>query len=124
MVISKAISQQSFDDICLKVDGKTTAEVAELLGKPDSQEKLPIGELRWIWWNYTFLKGDNYPPEIRDKPIHLEIMFSNPSEAEEVPDSQWKVSGPLAVSYAIPQVPQAPEAPETSEEGAFLQSGP
>jgi len=95
-------SRRSFDEICSLVSGKTAVEVEELLGKPDAQEKLPIGGWRWVWWNYTSLQGDKYPPELRDKPVHLEIVFSNPREAQ-VPDSQWRVDGPLAVSYMLPQ---------------------
>lgn len=77
------------------------AEVEEILGKPNAREKLPVGDWRWIWWNYTSLKGDNYPPEIRNQPVHLEIVFSSPGKAQ-APDSQWRVDGPLAVSYALP----------------------
>jgi hypothetical protein len=95
-------SDKSFDEICRLVSGKTTEEVKAILGKPDTAEKLPLGDWRWVWWNYTILKGDNYPPEVRNKPVHLEIMFSSQAQ---VPDSQWRVGGPLAVSYAMPQVP-------------------
>ena len=101
---SRPRSDKSFDDICRLVSGKTAAEVEAILGKPNTREKLAVGDWRWVWWNYTFLKGDNYPPEIRDKPVHLEIMFSSQAQ---VPDSQWRVGGPLAVSYAIPQVSTA-----------------
>jgi len=99
---SGARSRRSFDEISGQVAGKTAAEVEALLGRPDAREKLPIGDWRWIWWNYTFLDGDGYPPELRGKVVHLEIMFSNPMQSD-VPDSQWRVVGPLAVSYAIPQ---------------------
>jgi hypothetical protein len=99
---SGARSANSFDEICGQVAGKTAVEVEALLGSPDAREKLPIGDWRWIWWNYTFLDGDNYPPELRGKVVHLEIMFSSPMQTD-VPDSQWRVGGPLAVSYAISQ---------------------
>jgi hypothetical protein len=95
-------SDKSFDEICRLVSGKTTTEVEAILGKPNTREKLPLGDWRWVWWNYTILKGDNYPPEVRNKPVHLEIMFSSQTQ---VPDTQWRVGGPLAVSYAFPQVP-------------------
>jgi hypothetical protein len=98
---SGARSEKSFDEICDRVSGKTAAEVEALLGNPDAREKLPIGDWRWVWWNYTFLDGDNYPPELRGKVVHLEIMFSNPMHVD-IPDSQWRVGGPLAVSYAVP----------------------
>jgi hypothetical protein len=99
---SGARSRKSFDEICSQVAGKTATQVEALLGRPDAREKLPIGDWRWIWWNYTFLDGDSYPPELRGKVVHLEIMFSNPTQSN-VPDSQWRVGGPLAVSYALPQ---------------------
>src|SRR5437763_110094 len=95
-------SDKSFDEICRLVSGKTADEVEAILGKPNAREKLPLGDWRWVWWNYTALKGDNYPPEVRDKPVHLEIMFSGQAQ---VPESQWRVGGPLAVSYALPQMP-------------------
>ncbi|HEX4959631.1 MAG TPA: hypothetical protein VF173_02245 [Thermoanaerobaculia bacterium] len=99
---SRPRSDKSFDEICRLVSGKTAAEVEAILGKPNTHEKLPLGDLRYVWWNYTALKGDNYPPEVRDKPVHLEIMFSSQAA---VPESQWRVGGPLAVSFALPQVP-------------------
>jgi hypothetical protein len=99
---SGARSASSFDEISSEVSGKTAAEVEALLGRPDAREKLPIGDWRWVWWNYTFLDGDNYPPEFRGKVVHLEIMFSDPGHFE-APDSQFRVIGPLAVSYAIPR---------------------
>lgn len=94
-------SRRSFDEICNLVSGKTTVEVEALLGKPNTQEKLPMGDWRWVWWDYTSLQGDKYPPELRDKPVHLEIVFSSPRGAQ-LPDSQWRVDGPLAVSYVLP----------------------
>lgn len=100
-------SDKSFDEICALVSGKTAAEVEAILGRPDSREKLAIGDWRWIWWNYTFLSGDSYSPEVRGKVVHLEIMFSNPAQEKMVPDSQWRVGGPLAVSYTIPQLQPA-----------------
>lgn len=95
-------SQRSFDEIYRLVSGKTATEVETILGKPNTQEKLPMGDWRWVWWSYTSLQGDKYAPEVRDKPVHLEIVFSSPRGAQ-VPDSQWRVDGPLAVSYVFPQ---------------------
>ena len=101
---SNARSGESFDQICSRVAGKTAAEVESLLGKPDARERLPMGDWRWIWWNYTFLDGEGYPPELRGRIVHLEILFSNPSRPS-LPKSQWRVVGPLAVSYALAQSP-------------------
>jgi hypothetical protein len=97
-------SQRSFNEICALISGKTMVEVEAILGKPNARERLPVGDWRWVWWNYTALKGDSYPPEIRDKPVHLEVVFSRPREAQ-VADTQWRVDGPLAVSYELPQLP-------------------
>jgi hypothetical protein len=98
-------SQSSFDEICETVAGKSAAEVEVLLGAPDSREEIPIGDQRWIWWDYTFLDGESYSPEIRGKTVHLEITFSSPigPTRASTPASQWKVSSPLAVSYVLAQ---------------------
>src|SRR3569623_1300033 len=61
-----ARSKKSFEDIRTLVAGKTEAEVAELLGNPDHREKLPFGDERWTWWNYTYL-GKEWAPEVRGK---------------------------------------------------------
>lgn len=98
-------SQSSFDEICQMVAGKSAAEVEALLGAPDSREEIPIGDQRWIWWDYTFLDGESYSPEVRGKTVHLEITFSSPIGPTRAgtPPSQWKVSSPLAVSYILAQ---------------------
>lgn len=98
----RARYERSFDKICAQVSGKTAAEVEALLGRPNSKVRLPIGDWRYVWWNYALLEGDNYPPELRGKTVHLEIMLSSPMR-QSVPLSQWRVEGPLAVSYEIPR---------------------
>lgn len=97
-------SDQSFDQICDMVQGKTAAEVESLLGDPDVREEILQGDERWIWWNYTFLDGDNYPPEMRGRIVHLEILFQNPAplKAQRPSYSEWRLSDPLAVSYSLP----------------------
>jgi len=99
-----ARSGRSFDQIQKLVAGKTAAEVAGLLGPPDSRTELLADDERWVWWNYTFLDGANYPPEIRGQVVHLEITFESPVLSSEppVPREQWRVSGPLGVSYSLP----------------------
>lgn len=99
-----ARSGKSFDQIQKLVEGKTAAEVATLLGKPDSRQELLADDERWVWWNYTYLDGANYPPEMRGQVIHLEITFESPVLSSEppVPREQWRVSGPLGVSYTLP----------------------
>ena len=62
-----ARSEKSFDQIRKMVTGKTQAEVEHLLGPPDSTEKLLLGDVRWIWWNYTYLGGKSWAPEVRGK---------------------------------------------------------
>ena len=97
-----ARSGQSFDEIRKLVSGKTAAEVTALLGKPDSRQKILIDDERWIWWNYTVLDGDEYPPDMRGKIVHLEITFTRPQEP--VPGSGrevWRVSSPFGVSYSF-----------------------
>ena len=97
-----AKSQQSYDQIRRLVDGKTAAEVEGLLGQPDARETA-LGDSRWVWWNYTFLDGEQYAPEIRGQIVHLEITFRNPrGPGSPVPLAEWKVSGPLSVSYSKP----------------------
>lgn len=98
-------SNQSFDQICEMVQGKSAAEVEEILGAPDVREEILEGDERWVWWEYTFLDGESYPPEVRGQVVHLEILFQNPSRPldRRLPYSQWRLSGPLAVSYTIPQ---------------------
>ena len=97
-------SKYSFDQICKKVEGKTAAEVRDLLGAPDYQKQSDLGDEKWLWWNYTVLDGDGYAPEIRGRVVHLEITFSNPRRDSEssVPRSQWRVRDPLGVSYLLP----------------------
>lgn len=99
-----AKSTKSFDEICDLVAGKTAAEVEVLLGPPDNVYPSPLGNERWTWWNYTFLDGNSYPPEIRKRVVHLEIVFENPGllSGQVVPASQWRVSDELSVSYQIP----------------------
>ena len=103
-------SNRSFDQICELVNGKSAAEVEVILGAPDVREEILEGDERWVWWEYTFLDGEIYPPEVRGQVVHLEIMFQNPSRPlnRRLPYSQWRMSGPLAVSYSVPlQMPKA-----------------
>jgi outer membrane protein assembly factor BamE (lipoprotein component of BamABCDE complex) len=102
-----AKSGRSFDQIQQLVAGKTAAEVAAILGPPSTRQALLADDERWIWWNYTYLDGANYAPEIRGQVVHLEITFESPSlvstvQVAPVPREQWRVSGPLAVSYSLP----------------------
>jgi len=93
-------TERSFDAICAQISGKTAAEVEALLGRPNRKSRLPIGDWRYVWWDYAVLEGDNYPPELRGKTVHLEIVLSHPTQSS-LPLSQWRVEGPLAVSYEI-----------------------
>jgi hypothetical protein len=97
-----ARSSRSYDQIRDLVAGRTAAEVEHLLGQPDARETF-LDESRWAWWNYTFLDGDQYAPEIRGTIVHLEILFRKPTTSgQDPPPSAWKVDGPLAVSYSRP----------------------
>lgn len=99
-----AKSDKNFDQIRDLVKGKTASEVEQLLGKPDSQQDMLTSAKRWVWWNYTYLDGKNYPPEMRGKVVHLEIIFERSGEAVEVAGtpSEWRAIDPLGVSYTIP----------------------
>jgi hypothetical protein len=96
-----------FDDIRDRVKGRTAAEIESLLGEPDSRQLMPMIGERWVWWNYTYLDGKNYPPELRGKVVHLEIIFERTSNAAaggaKMTLSDLKVIDPLSVSYTIPQ---------------------
>jgi hypothetical protein len=97
-------SRKSFDQICKIVHGKTAADVEALLGPPNDRREVLSGTERWVWWNYTFLDGESYPPEVRGTVVHLEITFENPSRLVnvEIPHASWRVLDPLGVSYMIP----------------------
>lgn len=95
-------SDQSFDQIRELVAGKSAAEVEALLGEPDTRESVLVGDERWIWWNYTFLDGEDIPPELRGQIVHLEITFERSSDPSESGESAWRISGPLGVSYSLP----------------------
>lgn len=95
-------SNRSYDEIRELILGKSGAEVEQLLGQPDLRENV-LDEQRWIWWNYTFLDGDQYAPEIRKQVVHLEIVLKNPAPSRTtIPAAQWRVTGPLSVSYSMP----------------------
>ena len=96
-------SDQSFDQICELIKGKTAAEVEAMLGSPDVKEDIFQGDERWIWWNYTFLDGESYSPEMRGRIVHLEILFQNPfhQKTQRPSYSEWRISDPLAVSYSL-----------------------
>jgi len=94
-----ARSAKSFDEIHQQVKGRTTAEVIGLLGEPDSRQPVFGADEKWIWWNYTFLTGDDYPPEIRGRVVHLEIVFGN---ADSGGEGERRVDGGLAVNYRMP----------------------
>ena len=93
---------RSFDQITALVDGKTAEEVERLLGPPDTRQRVLLGDERWIWWNYTYLDGADYAPEIRRRAVHLEITFRNPSApgGPRLPYSKWRVVTPYGVSYS------------------------
>ena len=97
-------SDRSFDQIRSIVRGKTASEIEKILGPPDSRQPLLLGDERWIWWNYTFLGGQDYSPEVRGKIVHLQITFANPdlSGKARPPYSRWRVEDPLSVSYLLP----------------------
>jgi hypothetical protein len=94
----RARSRWSFDEIRNKVSGRSAAEVETLLGAPDVRQPVLLGDERWVWWNYTYLDGADYPPEERGRIVHLEILFERPDDTS-VESGVWRISGPLGVSY-------------------------
>jgi len=97
-----ARSRQPFDQIQRLVTGKTEAEVERLLGRPDARESRLIDDDVWIWWDYTFLDGEHYPPELRGQAVHLEITFDRPAgiAAQDQPHAAWRVAGPFSVNFS------------------------
>ena len=93
--------RQSFDELAARLDGMTAAEVARTIGPPDSRQPVYLRDERWIWWNFTFLDGENYPPEVRGQVVHLEITFRNPAGAgdEPHPVADWRVAHPFGIAY-------------------------
>jgi hypothetical protein len=97
-----ARSDRSFDEICELVAGKSAPEVEALLGAPDLRTEVLAGDERWIWWNYTFLDGDSYAPEVRGQIVHLEISLTVPPADTSEPllaRTELRVNSPLAVSW-------------------------
>jgi len=97
-------SGRSYDEIRELVADKTADQVLHLLGEPDSRQAVLDADERWIWWNFTFLDGSDYPPEIRGTVVHLEILFDNPAPGfdERLPYSEWRIDGALGVTYRRP----------------------
>jgi hypothetical protein len=95
-------SQQPFDQIQREVSGKSEAEVETLLGRPDAHESRLVGDEVWIWWNFTFLDGDQYSPDVRGQVVHLEITFDKPVTGADpdVPHAAWRVAGPFSVNFS------------------------
>lgn len=97
---SAARSPRSFDEIHALIAGKDAAELVLLLGEPDSRQPVYGADERWLWWNYTFLDGSDYPPELRGRVVHLEVVVQKPPAAGD--DALWRVAGGLAVNYRLP----------------------
>lgn len=98
-----ARSERSFDEIQALVRGKTAAQVLRLLGEPDSRQTVFDADERWIWWNYTFLDGNDHPPEMRGRVVHLEIVFKNPnrSRRDRQPYTEWRIDDAFGVSFQM-----------------------
>jgi hypothetical protein len=105
-------SGRSFPEIRDLVTGKTAAQVEALLGPPDTRQPALLDSERWIWWNYTFLDGDEYAPERRGQVVHLEIGFDPPADQGGLvatvregrpPYDEWRISELLGITYAIPR---------------------
>jgi hypothetical protein len=99
-----ARSERSFDEIQALARGKTAAQILHLLGEPDSREVVFDADERWIWWNYTFLDGNDCPPEMRGRVVHLEIVIRNPERTGTIrsPYSKWQVDDAFGITYRAP----------------------
>jgi hypothetical protein len=99
-----AKSKRSYDQIREMVSGKTASEVKRLLGPPNRREALLLGDERWIWLDYTYLGGEQYPPKLRGRIVHLEITFESLSSASEVRNAkaELRVSEPYGVGFSLP----------------------
>jgi len=99
----KPRSEKSFDEIRKLIEDKTAQDVVGLLGDPDTRQEVFDSDERWIWWNFTFLAGNGYPPELRGRVVHLEIVFRNPSRRFEKrrPYSEWNVADDFGVSFEL-----------------------
>jgi len=97
-------SARSYEQIRNLVTDRTEVEVERLLGRPDLRQEVLVDAERWVWWNYTFLDGDQYAPELRGQVVHLEVTFESPGDpaGQPAPRSEWRASGPFAVSYSRP----------------------
>jgi hypothetical protein len=94
-------SPYSFDQIQQRVAGKSAREIEALLGKPDTRQRLPTGDEKWIWWNYTVLDGEHYAPEVRRRIVHLEILFEcRSSDLGTTVARDCRVLDPTVVSYS------------------------
>ena len=96
---------RSYDEIKTLIDGKTADQVLHLLGEPDSRQVVLDSDERWIWWNFTSLEGNDYPPEIRGGVVHLEILFKNPKpfQQERMPYSEWVIDDVFGVTFKQPE---------------------
>lgn len=97
-------SERSFAEISELVRGKTAGEVRYLLGEPDSRQVVFDADERWIWWNYTYLDGNDCPPELRGRVVHLEILFRNPRREAGARRrlAEWPVDDAYGVNFRVP----------------------
>lgn len=97
-------SRRSFSELSHRMQGRTAAQILELLGEPDSRRPVLDGDERWLWWNYTFLDGRDVPPELRGKVVHLDIVVVNPERGstKRRPYSEWRIDDALGIRYRLP----------------------
>ena len=99
----RARSEQSFDEIRDAIEGKSAQEILQVLGEPDTRQPVFESDERWIWWSYTFLDGNDHPPELRGQIVHLEIVFRNPTRPHEErrPYSDWRIAEGFGVRFKL-----------------------
>lgn len=97
-------SSKSFDDLRETVKGKSAGEIEKILGQPDLREKMVLFGERWVWWNYTYLDGNKYPPNDRGRLVHLEIIFTPPgqvSPGSRQASSDLRPMDTLSITYIL-----------------------
>jgi hypothetical protein len=94
-------SRHSFSDIQRLVVGRSEVEVEAMLGAPDVRQRRLATDEVWIWWDYTYLAGAQYAPELRQQVVNLVVAFECPAGAMggAAPHSTWRVAGPFAVNF-------------------------
>ena len=98
-----SFQHRSFDEIKLLLKGKSAAETLSILGEPDTRREVFGGDLRFIWWSRAVLDGKEYPPELRGRVVHVQIVFRNPGpRAARASFENWQMDEGLGIGFWLP----------------------